>query len=185
MSDYIMRSEDHMLSNIAILIIRHVYTYYDEDYAVEACERFLQSAKQLPHKEFLGWQLSSDNEGNLINHVFSSPGVKATTEDFNWIFQECAEAKALSAKIPDDIFQEQKKVYALSCPPSIHEDKENGCQEGKGFSAIPFRRVFRWKIWVGNGLLKSARGDLSQDADRDLPGVSRRHAHGSKRTKVL
>ena len=39
MSDYIMRSEDHMLSNIAILIIRHVYTYYDEDYAVEACEK--------------------------------------------------------------------------------------------------------------------------------------------------
>lgn len=164
MLNYIMKSEDHMLSNIAILIIRHIYTYYDEDYASEACERFLQSAKQLPHKEFLGWQLSSDNEGNLTNYVFSGPGVKATLEDFNWIFQECAEAKAISAKIPDDIFQEQKRVYALYCLPSIHEDKESGYQKkGSAYNNTSSGSYFKEMLEI----MKKAKGSL-----RFLSGAS-------------
>lgn len=113
-----------ILSNFAVLTIRQMNGYYSRDYAPEICEKFLRSAEQFPDKEFLGWQLTADEEGRWTNIVFSSPGVKVESEDFNWIFQEFAEAGAISSGILDGIY-ERGKVYALHCLPSIKEEKVN------------------------------------------------------------
>ena len=117
MSNYAMKSENNILSNVAVLTMRQTDTYYSWGYASEACGRFLQSAELLPDKEFLGWQLSPADGGGWTNFVFSSSGVKAASEDFNWIFQECAKADA-AEEMPEDIYRAQRTVYVLCCLPS-------------------------------------------------------------------
>lgn len=112
------------LSNVTVLTIQQMDGYFSRDYyASEICEKFLQSAQQLPDQEFLGWQLAADQEGHWSNIVFSSPGVKAEPEDFNWIFQGFAKADVVSEGMPDGICHEQGKIYVLRCLPSIEDEK--------------------------------------------------------------
>lgn len=125
MSNNIQKYEHDRLSNITVLTIRQMDGYYGRDYAPEICAKFLQSAEQLPDKEFLGWQLTADKEGHWTNVVFSSPGVRVEPEDFNWIFQGFAETGSGSAEMPDGIPYKQGKVYALRCLPSAGEEKED------------------------------------------------------------
>lgn len=143
MSNYAMKSENNILSNVAVLTMRQTDTYYSWGYASEACGRFLQSAELLPDKEFLGWQLSPADGGGWTNFVFSSPGVKAASEDFNWIFQECAKADA-AEEMPEDIYRAQRTVYVLCCLPSSHESEENADGGGKSaYDNTPSRNYFK------------------------------------------
>lgn len=123
MSNDIQKYEHDHLSNIAVLTIKQMNENYSKDYAPEICEKFLRSAEQFTDEEFLGWQLAADKEGHWMNLVFSSPGVKVESEDFNWIFQGFAEAGVVSEGISDDIYHEQGMVYALRCLPSVEEEK--------------------------------------------------------------
>lgn len=167
MSNYIMRSGHNILSNIATLTIKHFGGYYNGNCVSKACERFLQMAGLLPDEEFLGWQLSPDKEEGWTNFVFSSRDAKVTAEDFNWIFQECAEADAESAETPDDIYREQRKVYALRCLPPAVEDRKNadsGWDDG-------YQDLSGWCNYVKDmlGMIREAKGDVRIvfGADRD------------------
>lgn len=168
MSNYIMRSDHNILSNIATLTIKHFGAYSGKNYVAEACGRFLQMAGLLPDEEFFGWQLSPGREGGWSNFVFSSRGAEVTAEDFNWIFQECAEAAAASAETPDDIYRERRKVYALRCLPPADKDGENA---GSGWND-GYRDLSTWyDSYVKDmlGMMREAEGAIRIvfGADRD------------------
>ncbi len=124
MSNNIQKYEHESLSNIAVLTIKQMNGYYSKDNGAEICRRFLRSAEQFGDGEFLGWQLAADREGQWTNLVFSSPGVKVESEDFNWIFQGFAEAGVVPSGMSDDLRHEEGKLYALCCLPSTRDEAE-------------------------------------------------------------
>ena len=54
--------------------------------AFDVSERFLQTAKILPQKEFIGWQMNTCQNAENQMVAFVSPGVEATPNDYAWIF---------------------------------------------------------------------------------------------------
>lgn len=167
MSNYSMGSNHNILSNTATLIIKKFDGYYDKSYASEACGRFLQLAGLLPDKEFLGWQLSPDQEGGWTNYVFSSQGVKVTAEDFNWIFQMCAVAAAAPEEMPDDIYREQRRIYVLRCLSPVYANKEKECSgQEDGYQDITWRQSYVKDML---GMIRNAGGVIRIifGADRD------------------
>lgn len=95
----------------------NLFIKYDDDSysssrnAVVTSERFLRSASLLPDGEFLGWQI--DTKTFSIT-AFSSLGVKATVEDLNWIFYQCAVTSPLTSEWMEDLYAKDRKVYMLS-----------------------------------------------------------------------
>ena len=115
-------------ANIAVLSIRSCDKSHESLMnAAEASERFVHSAGILPEKEFLGWQINADKEGNHQVFAFSGPGVKVTQKDFNWIFQKCASVEATSRRPLEDMGWEDRRTYALRYMPG-----NSGARNGSG-----------------------------------------------------
>ena len=101
-------------NTIAVLSVKN----YDFDYnnfenAERACERFVRSAKLLSAGGFLGWQLNTDKSGNHHVFAFSGLGAAVTREDFGWIFEPCASVETLLQDSLEELWAEDRKVYAL------------------------------------------------------------------------
>ena len=100
------------LANMTGLSIQQSDDYYNSfKRTVAACEKFLCAASLLPDGGFLGWQIDTKTFSNV---AFSGSGVKASMEDFNWIFHRCASASPLTSEWMEDLFAENRKVYTLS-----------------------------------------------------------------------
>lgn len=109
-----MKFERNEVANITALSVKNNETFDTITRNIsEVCERFLQSADLIPEKEFLGWQINSDKEGRRQIFVFSSTGVKATQEDFNWIFQGCAIADGGTNDSFEPFYREAHRLYVL------------------------------------------------------------------------
>ncbi len=201
MSVNLQKYEKDPFSNIAVLTIKQRNMYYDNtERASEICGKFLRAAKQLPDQEFLGWQMSADEDGRWTHLVFSSPGVKVETEDFNRIFEGFAKADAVSEELPDALCHEQGKVYVLRHRTSTEwekagcerdDEEDNELPDNSFPDMLKMTRDARGFIRMisGSGPQRGAgRGiillclpdELSQDADHTLPGVS---GHDSKGVK--
>ena len=79
-----------------------------------ASDRFLHLAKVATDKGFLGLQISADGYGEFSGVAFTSAGVSATAEDYNWIFKKCAVSKPDRASFLRNLFEENRRVYVLS-----------------------------------------------------------------------
>ena len=101
------------LSNIAALSVISNVTYYKYEDAVNACERFAQAASLLPEDGFIGWQLSTGGNGNYCCFAFSDLNSNVAGDDFNWIFENCAEVNAGSREMFNDLGNGNRKVYAI------------------------------------------------------------------------
>lgn len=97
------------MTDLSIIHDRDDYSSYMRIAA--ASKRFLRSASILPDGGFLGWQIDTKTFSNV---AFSSSGIKATTEDFDWIFNQCAAASPLTSEWMEDLYAEDRKVYMLS-----------------------------------------------------------------------
>lgn len=113
MNDYISMGTD--LSNeIAMSMQPGKENEVEFSDACNASGRFLHLAKIASDKGFLGWQISTDNEGELSSFVFTSPGVIASAEDYNWIFKKCAVSEPNCVTFLKNLYEENRKVYVLS-----------------------------------------------------------------------
>ena len=86
-----------------------------------ASGRFLHLAKIVSDTGFLGWQISAEGHGELSSFVFTSTGVNATAEDYNWIFKNCAVTRPDRASCLKNLNEENRKAYALSFKPKPTE----------------------------------------------------------------
>lgn len=96
--------------------------------AFDVSERFLQTAKILPQKEFIGWQMNTCQNAENQMVAFVSPGVEATPNDYAWIFHDYANVYSIPAPFFSDIFAEGRRVYALQYSRDIKP-----CQKPKQF----------------------------------------------------
>lgn len=100
------------LANMTDLSIKHDRDDYNSYRRITAvCERFFRSASILPDGGFLGWQIDTKTFATV---AFSSFGVKATMEDFYWIFNQCATTSPLISEWMENLYTENRKVYMLS-----------------------------------------------------------------------
>ena len=81
---------------------------------INASERFFHLAETVSDAGFLGWQIFTDEHGEFSNVVFTSAGVKATEEDYNWIFKNCAVSKPGRVSCLKNLYEENQKVYVLA-----------------------------------------------------------------------
>ena len=99
-------------ANMLNLSIEHDSDDYNSYMNIAAaCKKFLRTASLLPDGGFLGWQIDTKTFSNV---AFSGFGVKATEEDFNWIFNQCATASPLTSGWMEDLYAKNRKVYVLS-----------------------------------------------------------------------
>ena len=124
MSNDILKTGHNRGANIAVLSIRSCDKSYESFMnAAEVSERFIHAVGALPDKEFLGWQINADKEGNHQVFAFSGPGAQVTWEDFNWIFQKCASAEVVPQNSFENMWGEGRRIYALRSMPG---DFKNG-----------------------------------------------------------
>ena len=99
-------------------------TYGISRSAAETCDRFSHAAKVLPQGECLGWQFAAVPGGKPRVTVFSSAGVTVTSEDFDWIFQDCARAGEIRQESLGNLREDGCRVYALRA--AAGADERNG-----------------------------------------------------------
>ena len=78
-----------------------------------ASDRFLHLAKAISDVGILGWQISADRHGEFSSVIFTSTGVTATVDDYNWIFKNCAISKPDQVSLLKNLYEEHWKVYML------------------------------------------------------------------------
>lgn len=122
MSSYIWKTEDKRIANITSLNMAGHKEYDVSEKASMAVGRFMQTASLLPGNGFLGWQITADEKGEFLAYAFSSEDVGMTSEDFGWIFQDCADAEAMDADSFENLHENFRKVYVLRNAPGISEE---------------------------------------------------------------
>lgn len=122
MSNYILKPENKKVANITSLAAVTDNGYYLAEKTSKAVGRFLQTASFLPGNGFLGWQMSADKEGKLHAFAFSSEDIRMTSDDFDWIFQQCADAKEEKTDSFADLNRDFCKVYVLQYMPGNSEE---------------------------------------------------------------
>ena len=98
-----------------------------------ASDRFLHLAKAISDAGILGWQISADRHGKFSNVLFTSAGVTATADDYNWIFKNCAISKPDQVSLLKNLYDEHWKVYMLYFNPERIEHYELPDDELYGF----------------------------------------------------
>ena len=117
MTNYV-KFETGSFSNIMALSIESGKPDYPRAKVIpKVSERFLQTAALLSENEILGWQISADEDKSVGGCVFSSPGIKVTEKDFNWIFRNYGKVDSGGHAEIRDLYEENRKVYALSSVP--------------------------------------------------------------------
>lgn len=102
------------IANIAALSIASGEADYSREREMaKVSERFLHSAALLPENEILGLQISAGSEGKITGFAFSSPGIKASVEDFDWIFKSYGTAENNKSAEVRDLYEGDRKVYML------------------------------------------------------------------------
>lgn len=105
---------DATVSNVVSLSIKPDETIYVcVSRAGEAGEKFLQAAGELPEGQCLGLDLSCKAGGEWSNIAYSSENAKVKMEDYNWIFQGCADAGEPGCGDERNCLPEGCKVYEL------------------------------------------------------------------------
>ena len=113
MKNCINYKKDDLANVSAIRIETEKMDNYFEKKAVRVSERFLHSAALLPENEVLGWQMSFAQDKTGIGYMFSSSGIKVTSEDYSWIFNDYGKADNDRVAEVRDPFEAGRKVYAL------------------------------------------------------------------------
>ena len=117
MTNYV-KFETGSFSNIMALSIESGKPDYPRAKVIpKVSERFLQTAALLSKNEILGWQISADEDKSVGGCVFSSPGIKVTEKDFNWIFRNYGKVDSGGHAEIRDLYEENRRVYALSSVP--------------------------------------------------------------------
>lgn len=124
MSNYILKPENKKVANITSLAAVVDNSYYLAEKTSKAVERFLQTASLLPGNGFLGWQMSADGEGKLHAYAFSSEDIGMTSDDFGWMFQQCAGAAEEKTDSFEELHRDFCKVYVLRYMPGISGELE-------------------------------------------------------------
>ena len=113
--DTIKKAENIFLDNrVALSFEPGAMNHADERQVYEAARRFLCMAKAAPEDGFLGWQAQSAPDGTFSSSAFTSMGLKASKEDLDWIFRECAEADDFPTEGLKNVFSADKKLYVLA-----------------------------------------------------------------------
>ena len=82
--------------------------------ASEVSKRFLRTAALLPAGEYLGLQIDLTEERPYTGAVFSSINASAVSEDYIWLFRQCAKISSSPAADLKDLYSGGRKVYRLS-----------------------------------------------------------------------
>ncbi len=122
MSNYVWNQENKGIANITSLTREKYNGSYLSERTSRTVGRFVQTASLLPGNGFLGWQINSDEEGNLHTFAFSSQDIKVTSDDFGWIFQKCADAETGKTDSFEDLPRDFHKVYVLRHTPGISDE---------------------------------------------------------------
>lgn len=122
MSSYILKSEDKKIANITSLTVTDHDGYYVSQRVSKAIGRFMQTASLLPQNGFLGWQMTADKEGKVHAFAFTSEDVRITSRDFEWIFQNCADAGAEGTDSFEELHKDFRRVYVLRHMPGISDE---------------------------------------------------------------
>lgn len=109
MSNYIINDSLSAVSNVYNVVIKGGYT----DIGFIAIDRLVHLGSVLGKGDFIGIQVSFDEEYNYNSVCFSNSGLQITKEDFEWILMDFASVEAATCDFCDDFFTE-RKVYVLS-----------------------------------------------------------------------
>ncbi len=125
MSNYI-KMQNASLANISALsAIPNESDYYCSTNTYHASALFFRSAALLPEGEFLGWQLGVGQDKHCSSFAFSSAAAGVTSEDFNWIFRNCAAVSSESPEMLNGFDLEHHKIYILQL--RSEECRDLGC----------------------------------------------------------
>ena len=80
---------------------------------VQAGGRFCEAGVDGSSSGVIGWQIDIGAIHDSLGYVFSSPGLHATSDDYQWIFQDCAEVAAKEPACLADLFDGGRRVYAI------------------------------------------------------------------------
>lgn len=126
----ISNSKNNAFCNVASLAVKSYDRYFDDcDTPVAVSERFCQAASLLPEGDYLGLQVSAESENGCVAIAFSGSDVSITQEDYKWIFHGCADVEAVLDNAPNDMFGENRKVYALL--PQASSEQTSGSKSEK------------------------------------------------------
>lgn len=110
-----IKLETENLSNcMELSIVAGKTDYSRKRETAKASERFLHSAALLPENEVIGLQISADEDGVVKGYAFSSPGIRVSMEDFDWIFKSYGIVNNSRFDKIRDLFEETRKVYMLT-----------------------------------------------------------------------
>ena len=91
-------------------------SYDREKRAKTAGERFVQVGKMLSESNVIGLRFSSLSSPNRQLMAFSSGGIRVSEEDYQWIFEKCAETDPKLFAHKESKKCEIKASYSLHCP---------------------------------------------------------------------
>ncbi len=117
--------------------------YGAEEKARSAGVRLLQSAALLPDGGTIGVQADA---AGMKYHVFSNPVGCVLTEDHNWIFDRCAKATEDASGFREDLFSDNRRVYALTCTKeggSVADDRDGGSLLRRGLANEQTSELYR------------------------------------------
>lgn len=132
MANYIIDTMRGTTSEVLALALRPCDGLCDRsNNAAETGERFLQSAVLLEKGQFLVLQIGWDEGGNNRACVFSSADAEVSGEDFQWIFQKCADMNAVGADVPMIWNDGSDNIYELCrMPEELRKQRGGGIQTG-------------------------------------------------------
>ena len=123
-------SKNNTFCNVASLSVKSYGRYFDDfDTPVAVGERFFRAASLLPVGDYLGLQVFAEAEKGCATIAFSGSDGSITQEDYKWIFHGCAGVEAVPDNVPDDMFGENRKVYALL--PQAPSEQASGAKSEK------------------------------------------------------
>lgn len=100
-------------------------SYDREKRAKTAGERFVQVGKMLSESNVIGLRLSNLSSPNRQLMAFSSEGLKVSEEDYQWIFDKCAETDLRLYSDKENRDREIKASYSLHCPSKSVEKSDD------------------------------------------------------------
>ena len=97
MANDMIKSMFNETLNMAVLSVKPTNAAYGrKDTVISAGERFIQLAALLEKEQFVCLQINRGKDGKSRSCIFSSKDAKVNSEDFEWIFRDCAEIGTFS-----------------------------------------------------------------------------------------